>query len=72
MRGVLGQPSAGSTRLPQVVFFVYQLMFAAITPAILLGAVAERGRIGPLLVFVFIWSTLVYDPIACWTWNAKG
>jgi ammonium transporter, Amt family len=35
-------------------------------------AVAERGRLGPTLFFVFIWTTLVYDPIACWTWNAKG
>jgi ammonium transporter, Amt family len=37
-----------------------------------LGAVAERGRLGPTLIFVFIWSTLVYDPIAFWTWNAQG
>jgi Amt family ammonium transporter len=36
------------------------------------GAVAERARLGPLLVFVFVWATLVYDPIACWTWNPKG
>jgi len=39
---------------------------------IALGAVAERGRLGPLLAFVFIWSTLVYVPIACWTWNSNG
>ena len=36
------------------------------------GALAEHGRLGPSMVFVFIWSTLVYDPIACWTWNPKG
>lgn len=36
------------------------------------GAFAEHARIGPILVFVFIWSTLVYDPIACWTWNSNG
>lgn len=36
------------------------------------GATAERGRLGPLLVFMFIWSTLVYDPVACWTWNPNG
>lgn len=41
-------------------------------PAIAIGAIAERGRLGPLLVFIFVWSTLVYDPIACWTWNSKG
>ena len=39
---------------------------------IALGAVAERGRLGPALAFVFIWSTLVYDPIAYWTWNKNG
>lgn len=39
---------------------------------ILLGAVAERGRIAPALVFAFIWATLVYDPVACWTWAPNG
>ena len=39
---------------------------------ILLGAVAERGRIGPALVFAFIWATLVYDPIAHWVWSPVG
>jgi Amt family ammonium transporter len=39
---------------------------------IAIGAVAERGRLGPALLFVFIWSTIVYDPIACWTWNRNG
>lgn len=42
------------------------------SPAIAVGAIAERGRIGPLAVFVFLWSTLVYDVIACWTWNPNG
>ena len=36
------------------------------------GAIAERGKLGPMLVFMFVWETIVYDPIACWTWNAKG
>ena len=36
------------------------------------GAIAERGRLGPIIFFIFWWSTLVYDPIACWTWNAGG
>src|SRR5882762_728749 len=39
---------------------------------IAIGAIAERGRLGPALVFVFIWATVVYDPIACWTWNKNG
>ncbi|KAF9218851.1 ammonium transporter [Gyrodon lividus] len=72
LRNVLEQPSIGSNRVPAIVFCVFQLMFAAITPMIAIGAVAERSRLGPLMVFVFIWSTLVYDPIACWTWNTNG
>ncbi|KAG1733371.1 ammonium transporter AmtB-like domain-containing protein [Suillus paluster] len=72
LRNVLNQPSIGSVKVPAIVFCVFQLMFAAITPMIAIGAVAERSRLGPLLAFVFAWSTLVYDPIACWTWNTKG
>lgn len=72
LRNVLDQPSVGSAKVPALVFCVFQLMFAAITPMIAIGAVAERSRLGPLLAFVFAWSTLVYDPIACWTWNTKG
>lgn len=72
LKNVLGEPSIGSPRIPSLVFCVYQLMFAAITPILAIGAIAERGRLGPMMVFVFIWSTIVYDPIACWTWNSNG
>jgi Amt family ammonium transporter len=37
-----------------------------------MGAVAERGRLIPALVFIFLWATLVYCPIACWVWNING
>ncbi|PBP22576.1 ammonium transporter [Diplocarpon rosae] len=47
-------------------------MFAAITVALAVGAVAERGRMLPTVVFMFVWSTIIYDPIACWTWNPSG
>ncbi|ROT34500.1 ammonium transporter 1 [Sodiomyces alkalinus F11] len=63
---------ADADGIPEILFATYQGLFAAITPALALGAVADRGRILPALVFVFIWSTLVYDPIACWTWGANG
>ncbi|KAF9029097.1 ammonium transporter [Hymenopellis radicata] len=72
LKGVLDAPSAGSPRIPALVFCIYQCMFAAITPMIAIGALAERGRMGPVPLFVFMWSTLVYDPIACWTWNPNG
>lgn len=59
-------------RIPRLLFALFQGMFACITPALALGAAAERGRIVPMIVFAFIWSTLVYDVLACWTWNPKG
>lgn len=71
-REVLGRPSVGSARIPDLLYAVYQGMFAAITVAIAVGAVAERGRILPCVVFMFIWTTVIYDPIACWTWNPSG
>ncbi|KAH7414064.1 ammonium transporter AmtB-like domain-containing protein [Phaeosphaeria sp. MPI-PUGE-AT-0046c] len=69
---VLGAPSIGSPRIPDLMFAVYQGMFAAITVALAVGAVAERGRILPCIVYMFIWTTIIYDPIACWTWNSSG
>lgn len=57
---------------PELLFAIFQGMFACVTMAILVGAIAERGRIFPCLVFSFIWSTLVFCPIACWIWNTNG
>lgn len=71
-RNVLDGPSVASARIPDLVFAVYQGQFAALTAALAIGAVAERGRPAPALLFVFVWTTLVYDPIACWTWNPAG
>ncbi|KXJ92523.1 ammonium permease [Microdochium bolleyi] len=68
----LAQPSVGSTAIPDLMFCLYQGMFAAITPAIALGGVVDRARMLPMMVFIFIWTTIVYDPIAYWTWNANG
>jgi Amt family ammonium transporter len=47
-------------------------MFAALVPAILLGAAAERSRMLPAMIFIFCWTTVVYDPIAHWVWSANG
>ncbi|KAK4192822.1 ammonium transporter AmtB-like domain-containing protein, partial [Podospora australis] len=71
-RNVLAAPSVGSARIPDLLFAIYQGMFSAITVALATGAVAERGRMLPCVIFVFLWTTLVYDPIACWTWNPSG
>ncbi|GJN71130.1 ammonium transporter MEP2 [Purpureocillium lilacinum] len=67
----IGEPN-GSAFLPDILFCLYQGMFASITPALAIGAVADRGRVLPAIVFMFVWSTVVYDPIAYWTWNANG
>lgn len=47
-------------------------MFAALVPAVLIGAAAERGRILPACIFFFCWSTVVYCPIAHWVWAPEG
>ncbi|PPQ82344.1 hypothetical protein CVT24_002315 [Panaeolus cyanescens] len=72
LKGILDQPSIGSSCIPALLFCIYQCMFAIITAALAVGAIAEHGRLGPILVFIFIWTTIVYDPIACWTWNGAG
>jgi ammonium transporter, Amt family len=58
--------------IPEILFFAFQLKFAAITPALIIGACAERVRFKSLLIFVLLWSTLIYSPIAHWMWNVGG
>jgi len=72
MMNVRDDVSTTATGLTSMLFAIFQGMFAAITPALAIGSAAERGRILPTIVFIFIWSTIVYDPIACWTWNPNG
>jgi ammonium transporter, Amt family len=55
--------------IPHQLFMVYQLMFAAITPALISGAFAERMKFSAYLVFTLLWATLVYDPVAHWVWG---
>ncbi|KAJ9088917.1 ammonium transporter [Entomophthora muscae] len=72
LRGVLDEPSPVSKAIPDILFMAYQGMFAAITPALAVGAAAERGRMLPSAVFILFWSVLVYNFVACWTWSANG
>ena len=58
--------------IPEILQFAFQLKFAAITPALIIGACAERIRFKSLLIFVVIWSTLIYAPVAHWVWNVDG
>ncbi|KAJ2994411.1 hypothetical protein HDV02_001586 [Globomyces sp. JEL0801] len=70
---VLGQGlSLTAPAVPAIVFALYQLQFATVTVAIVFGAVCERVRLIPSIVFMFLWTTLVYDPVAYWTWAARG
>lgn len=58
--------------LPEPVFFLFQLSFAIITFALVLGATAERMRLGVTIAFAAFWSLLVYAPIAHWIWHPNG
>ena len=58
--------------IPELLYFAFELMFAAITPALIIGAFAERIKFSSLLIFIALWSTLIYSPIAHWVWNTGG
>jgi len=58
--------------IPHLLFMTYQMMFAVITPALISGAYAERMKFSTFLVFTFLWTTVVYDPVAHWVWGAGG
>ncbi|KAI8053048.1 ammonium transporter AmtB-like domain-containing protein [Syncephalis plumigaleata] len=72
LMGVGNAPHPNAPTISETVYCTYQSMFAALTPALAFGAAAERSRILPAIVFLFIWSTLVYNPIAYWTWAPNG
>jgi Amt family ammonium transporter len=58
--------------IPHMTFMIYQCMFAIITPALISGALAERIKFSAYLVFILLWSALVYDPVAHWIWGVGG
>jgi len=58
--------------IPQTAFMAFQLKFAIITPALILGAFAERMRFSAFCLFTLLWATLVYDPVAHWVWGVGG
>jgi Amt family ammonium transporter len=67
LRGVEVDSVSGS--IPETVFVMFQLTFAIITPALIVGAFAERMRFAPLLVFSLLWFVLVYLPVTHWVWG---
>lgn len=69
--GMEPNPDYAAT-VPHLAFAVFQGMFAVLTPALITGAFAERMRFSAFAVFILIWATFVYDPIAHWVWGAGG
>ncbi|WP_369900688.1 ammonium transporter [Bacillus manliponensis] len=61
-----------SATIPHNLFMMFQLMFAILTPALISGAFAERMRFSAFLIFILLWTTLVYDPVAHWVWGVGG
>ncbi len=73
LNGVTSAPSSEyATTIPQTVFMIYQCMFAIITPALITGAIAERMRFGPFLIFSLAWAIVVYNPVCHWVWGSGG
>jgi len=58
--------------IPHIVFILFQMMFAVITPALIIGAFAERIKFKGFLIFSLLWALLIYNPVAHWVWSADG
>ncbi|KAJ8142766.1 hypothetical protein OXX80_002355 [Metschnikowia pulcherrima] len=71
LKQVLGAPAIVTT-VPDILFCFFQGMFACVTAILMVGAGCERARLMPMMVFLFIWLTVVYCPIAFWTWGGNG
>ncbi|MDE3211727.1 MAG: ammonium transporter, partial [Bacteroidota bacterium] len=67
-----GAPWSLAPTIPLMLFALFQLMFAIITPSLVVGAVAERIRFSSYTLFIVLFSLLVYAPLAHWTWNPQG
>jgi len=73
LKGVgLAPYSDYAATIPHQLFMVFQMMFAIITPALIIGAFAERMKFSAFLAFIILWSTFVYDPVCHWVWGIGG
>jgi len=73
LRGVGSDPNADyAATIPHQTFMIYQLMFAIITPALITGAFAERMKFKAMLVFMALWTVIVYSPMAHMVWGKGG
>ena len=73
LKGVGLEPNPDyAATIPHQAFMIFQMMFAVITPALITGAFAERFKFKTYLVFLVLWATLVYFPLAHWVWGVGG
>ncbi len=70
--GVEQAPVDANATIPHLVFMMFQMMFAIITPALIVGAFAERVRFTSWLLILVLWSVVVYSPVAHWVWTPGG
>jgi Amt family ammonium transporter len=64
--------AAMSTTIPETVYMMFQMTFAIITPALIVGAFADRMKFSALCIFMTLWSLLIYSPVAHWMWAPSG
>src|SRR5438094_5729586 len=70
LNGVGADPNPDyAATIPHQTFMIYQLMFAIITPALITGTFAERVKFSTFIVFILLWATFIYDPLAHWVWG---
>ncbi|KAK9234675.1 ammonium transporter AmtB-like domain-containing protein [Lipomyces kononenkoae] len=69
LRNVIAVPNG---YIPEILFSFFQCMFCIETIVIMIGGAFERCRLLPSMVYAFCWATIVYCPVACWTWNSNG
>jgi Amt family ammonium transporter len=72
LKGVTVEPGPYAPTIPGTAFALFQMMFAIITPALIIGAFAERKRFKAFVIFALLWSVLVYSPICHWVWGQGG
>jgi Amt family ammonium transporter len=72
LTGILPQDLLGDKAIPELVFVMFQGKFAIITPALISGAIAERVKFSSYILFIALWATFIYCPLAHWVWASGG
>jgi ammonium transporter, Amt family len=72
LRGIGVDPGPYAKTIPSAAFALFQMMFAIITPALIIGAFAERKKFKAFVLFALVWSLVVYSPVCHWVWGDNG